>query len=62
MRCAKSLGTEVHQAGSLVEPGRLRFDFNHQGPIAADDLTTIEEEINARIRENAECDVRGDGL
>jgi alanyl-tRNA synthetase len=46
-------GEEVHQAGSLVEPGRLRFDFSHQGPIAPGDLATIEEEINARIRENA---------
>jgi alanyl-tRNA synthetase len=46
-------GHEVHQAGSLVEPGRLRFDFAHQGPIADGDLLTIEEEINARIRENA---------
>ena len=46
-------GKEVHQAGSLVEPGRLRFDFNHQGPIKESNLLTIEEEINARIRENA---------
>jgi alanyl-tRNA synthetase len=46
-------GAEVHQAGSLVEPGRLRFDFTHQGPIPAGDLRGIEEEINARIRENA---------
>jgi alanyl-tRNA synthetase len=48
------LGAHVHQAGSLVEPGRLRFDFSHQGPIGGDALATIEEEINARIRENAE--------
>ncbi|HZP45329.1 MAG TPA: alanine--tRNA ligase [Candidatus Binataceae bacterium] len=47
-------GAEVHQAGSLVEPGRLRFDFSHQGPLAESDLLTIEEEINARIRENAD--------
>ncbi|HUO03896.1 MAG TPA: alanine--tRNA ligase [Candidatus Binataceae bacterium] len=48
------LGTGVHQAGSLVEPGRLRFDFSHQGPVKDDALLTIEEEVNARIRENAE--------
>jgi len=44
----------VHQAGSLVEPARLRFDFSHQGPVSDHALATIEEEINARIRENAE--------
>ncbi len=48
------LGSSVHQAGSLVEPDRLRFDFAHQGPVKDDALATIEEEINARIRENAE--------
>ncbi|HVA78640.1 MAG TPA: DHHA1 domain-containing protein, partial [Candidatus Binataceae bacterium] len=47
------LGTGVHQAGSLVSPDRLRFDFAHQGPVGAERLLTIEEEINARIRENA---------
>jgi alanyl-tRNA synthetase len=51
------LGTGVHQAGSLVAPDRLRFDFAHAGPVGAGDLATIEEEINARIRENAEVAV-----
>ena len=48
------LGNSVHQAGSLVDPDKLRFDFAHQGPVKDDALATIEEEINARIRENAE--------
>jgi alanyl-tRNA synthetase len=48
------LGTHVRQAGSLVDPNRLRFDFSHSGPIVQTDIETIEEEINARIRENAE--------
>src|SRR6266851_5087317 len=48
------LSTDVHQAGSLVAPDRLRFDFSHQGPVGEGDLATIEEDINARIRENAE--------
>jgi alanyl-tRNA synthetase len=48
------LGNSVHQAGSLVAPERLRFDFAHSGPVKDDALATIEEEINARIRENAE--------
>jgi alanyl-tRNA synthetase len=47
------LGSHVHQAGSLVAPDRLRFDFAHSGSIADSDLQTIEEEVNARIRENA---------
>ncbi len=51
------LGSSVHQAGSLVDPDKLRFDFAHQGPVKQDALATIEEEINARIRENAEVTV-----
>jgi alanyl-tRNA synthetase len=51
------LSTQVHQAGSLVTPERLRFDFSHQGPVAANALSSIEEEINSRIRENAEVAV-----
>jgi alanyl-tRNA synthetase len=47
------LGTHVHQAGSLVAPDRLRFDFAHTGAIADSDLQVIEEEVNARVRENA---------
>ncbi len=47
------LGNSVHQAGSLVDPDKLRFDFAHQGPVKHDALAAIEEEINARIRENA---------
>ena len=33
------LGTHVHQAGSVVEPGRLRFDFHHSQPLTHDELT-----------------------
>jgi alanyl-tRNA synthetase len=47
------LGKNVHQAGSLVAPGRLRFDFTQSGPVGAQRLEAIEEEVNARIRENA---------
>ncbi|MGB8413940.1 MAG: alanine--tRNA ligase [Candidatus Binatus sp.] len=51
------LGDSVHQAGSLVDPDKLRFDFAHTGPVKDDALATIEEEINARIRENAEVTI-----
>ena len=47
------LGKDVRQEGSLVAPDRLRFDFKHAGPVAEGDLATIEQEVNARIRENA---------
>ena len=49
------LGTHVRQAGSLVAPERLRFDFNHTGSIDAGELEAMEDEINARIRANVEC-------
>jgi alanyl-tRNA synthetase len=47
------LGTQVRQAGSLVAPERLRFDFTYHGPVAESELRDIEEDVNARIRENA---------
>ena len=43
------LGEHVHQAGSLVSPDRLRFDFTHHGPLTADQLVAIEAQVNAGI-------------
>jgi len=48
----KILGAHVRQAGSVVAPERLRFDFSHHGPIADDQLGAIEAEVNAHIWEN----------
>ena len=48
----RELGQHVRQAGSLVTPDRLRFDFNHTGAIADDKLTQIETEVNQHIRED----------
>ena len=48
------LGAEVHQAGSLVTADRLRFDFTYGSRVDAEQLTAIEDWVNARIRENAE--------
>ncbi len=43
------LGEHAQQAGSLVTPGRLRFDFPHFEGVAADQLATIEGTINERV-------------
>jgi alanyl-tRNA synthetase len=43
------LGEHVHQAGSLVAPDRLRFDFTHHGPVRPEQLADIEEMVNREI-------------
>ncbi|MDQ6827965.1 MAG: alanine--tRNA ligase, partial [Gemmatimonadota bacterium] len=43
------LGDHVHQAGSLVAPDRLRFDFTHHGPVRPEQLDAIEEWVNRGI-------------
>ncbi|MGZ8412814.1 MAG: alanine--tRNA ligase, partial [Gemmatirosa sp.] len=43
------LGEHVHQAGSVVEPDRLRFDFTHHGPIRPEQLEEIEARVNRGI-------------
>ena len=43
------LGPQVKQAGSLVAPERLRFDFSHHEAVAADDLIAVEELANRQI-------------
>jgi alanyl-tRNA synthetase len=47
------LGDHVKQAGSLVTPERLRFDFTHFSPVTTAELLQIEEEVNRQIRTNA---------
>ena len=45
----KVLGDHVHQAGSLVEPDRLRFDFTHFSPITARELDQVSRLVNDEI-------------
>jgi alanyl-tRNA synthetase len=47
------LGTHVAQKGSLVEPGRLRFDFSHQKPMSHQEIRAVEDLVNAMILQNS---------
>ncbi|MGI3778003.1 MAG: alanine--tRNA ligase [Janthinobacterium lividum] len=54
----RRLGTHVAQKGSLNAPNRLRFDVSQPRPVTAEELSAVEAEINARIRENTEVATR----
>ena len=54
----KILGEHVHQAGSLVAPDRLRFDFTHHGPVTAEQLAAIEADVNAGVWASAPVNIR----
>ncbi|MEX1312386.1 MAG: alanine--tRNA ligase [Candidatus Sulfomarinibacteraceae bacterium] len=48
------LGPGAQQAGSLVEPDRLRFDFSWDGPVSFDQLQEVERIVNSEIVANRE--------
>lgn len=50
----RTLGTHVQQAGSLVDPDHLRFDFTHHKKVSAEELRDIEEIVNDKILERIE--------
>lgn len=56
------LGDHVHQAGSLVAPERLRFDFTHTAPISREELADIERAANEAILANLLVGDRWTGL
>lgn len=52
------LGSHARQAGSLVAPDRLRFDFTHPDPVSADELERIEHIVNGDILANYKLLIR----
>lgn len=50
------LGDHVRQAGSLVTPEKLRFDFAHFSPLSKEDVKHIEEIVNAEIQRNSKVE------
>ena len=54
------LGTHVKQAGSAVEPTRLRFDFSHFAQVADEELQEIEDIVNREVLTNAKVETLED--
>jgi alanyl-tRNA synthetase len=52
------LGEHVTQKGSLVAPDRLRFDISHPKPMTAEELRTVETDVNAQVRANTDVTTR----
>ncbi len=52
------LGDHVEQAGSLVEPDKVRFDFTHFSAISEDELKLVEKYVNRAILEGYNIDIR----
>jgi alanyl-tRNA synthetase len=47
------LGSHVAQKGSLVDPGKTRFDFSHNEPMTDEQIRTVEAKVNAEVLSNA---------
>lgn len=48
----KVVGEHIKQAGSVVDPDRLRFDFSHHKALTQEEIHQIEDLVNGKIREN----------
>ena len=53
-----ALGEHVAQRGSLNAPDRLRFDFSHGKALSPEELTRVEQDVNAYIRQNSAVETR----
>jgi len=52
------LGEHVKQSGSLVLPGRLRFDFTHYAALSPEEIRKVESLVNEKIREDLAVETR----
>ena len=52
------LGDHVHQAGSLVEPDHLRFDFTHYSALTAEELSEVDALVQSAVLEGYPVDIR----
>ena len=52
------LGDHVHQAGSLVEPDHLRFDFTHYSALTAEELAKVDAIVQSAVLDGYAVDVR----
>ncbi len=52
------LGDHVHQAGSLVEPDRLRFDFSHYSAVTPEEMAKIDSVVQSAVLEGYGINVR----
>ncbi|MBP6986334.1 MAG: alanine--tRNA ligase [Alphaproteobacteria bacterium] len=52
------VGPHIVQKGSLVAPDKLRFDYSHNSPLTPAQITSIENEVNGRIRLNTDVRTR----
>lgn len=51
------LGPHVRQAGSVVAPDHLRFDFTHMAPLTPDEIRAVQDRVNEKIRNNRPVEV-----
>jgi alanyl-tRNA synthetase len=56
------LGTHLKQAGSLVAPDRLRFDFTHAKALTPEDLHAVESLVNEKILEDVDVEIEWTSL